>query len=303
VVMPAYNAERYLIPAARSVLAQSMSDLQLMIVDDGSIDGTLDLARSIPDPRVRTITIENGGAARARNAGVRASAPAEFVAFQDADDLWDPEKLEVQLRFMTGHPELVAVGCRMRYISPDGRPLGVTGSVLDRHGLGDVAAGRLFPFPMPSFLLRVSTFTEMHGFDESLRFGSEDLDFCARLAQRGPLQCVPHTLGSVRIHATSAMARDRRRILLAARFVEQRIAASERGSGLSWEEFVRTYRPNWRQRRADWRQLLYRAAAVHHAEGNHLRFALNAAGAVLVSPLSTLRRFRMQKRRGSSADL
>jgi glycosyltransferase involved in cell wall biosynthesis len=296
VIMPAYNAERYLLQAASSVLEQTVRELQLVIVDDGSSDNTLAVARSIDDDRVRVLTVSNGGPARARNTGVAAAVPAPYIAFQDADDVWDREKLETQLRFIEEHAELVAVGSWMRYISPGGKRLGRTGGVLDAHALRQVAAGRHFPFPTPSILVRRSAFIRLNGFDESFRYGSEDLDFCARLAQLGPLQCVPQTLGSVRIHAQSAMARDRWRILLAARFVERRMAGGDLETNGTLEEFMVSYRPDWSERRANWKQLLYRAAAVHHAEGNRVRALGYGTASMIVAPVYTFKRLVRQKR-------
>jgi glycosyltransferase involved in cell wall biosynthesis len=93
VVVPAYNAERTLAETIDSVFAQSAQDFELLIVDDGSTDGTLELARSFEvDPRVRVIHQQNTGLAGARNAGIRA-AGGRFVAFLDSDDLWMPEFL------------------------------------------------------------------------------------------------------------------------------------------------------------------------------------------------------------------
>ncbi|CAN5152756.1 hypothetical protein BH23GEM2_BH23GEM2_11670 [soil metagenome] len=295
VIMPAYNAEKYLLQAAASVLEQTVRELQLVIVDDGSSDNTLQIARSIRDQRVHVLSVTNGGPARARNAGVTAAAPAPYVAFLDADDLWDPAKLETQLQVMEQQPELVGVGSRMRYISPTGKPLGHTGTILDEARLRRVAEGKLFPFPLSSFVVRREVFAELNGFDESFRHpGSEDLDFCARLAQCGPIQCVPRTLGSYRIHVESAMGRHRSRILLEARFVVRRIAERKNGGDLTWENFVKSYNPTWHERRVNWTHILYRCAAVHHAEGNRLRAVGFGIAGLIVAPIATVKRLVQQ---------
>ena len=123
------------------------------------------------------------------------------MAFLDADDSWDSEKLLEQTRFLAADPTLVGAGCLMRYVSSSGKVLGETGQTLQPTDLRRVAAGELFPFPMSSLIVRRSALERSGLFDESFRHaGSEDLDFLARLASAGPLQCVPRVLGSYRIH-------------------------------------------------------------------------------------------------------
>ena len=101
IVMPAYNAERYIEKTINSVQSQTYQDWQLVVVDDCSTDNTVTVVKSIAaqDPRVSLIELENnfGGPAGPRNVGV-AAAKTEYVAFLDADDIWHPEKLEAQLR-------------------------------------------------------------------------------------------------------------------------------------------------------------------------------------------------------------
>jgi glycosyltransferase involved in cell wall biosynthesis len=94
-VIPAYNAERYLREAAESALRQSLPPCEIVIVDDGSTDGTADLAATLGNP-IRLIRQARRGAAAARNAAVAAST-GELVAFLDADDIWEPDKLKLQM--------------------------------------------------------------------------------------------------------------------------------------------------------------------------------------------------------------
>ncbi len=101
VVMPAYNAARYIEEAIRSVLSQGWSNLEVVVVNDGSKDGTAAVVRAIADPRVRVIDQPNGGVSSARNAGIE-EARGEFIAFLDADDALEPgaieQKMEALLR-------------------------------------------------------------------------------------------------------------------------------------------------------------------------------------------------------------
>lgn len=100
IVMPAHNAADFIDDAIHSVLGQSYGNWELLIVDDASTDKTLEVVKQFGDERIRVIKcLRNGGAAKARNRGVRASK-GKFLCFLDADDLWQPDKLERQLAFM-----------------------------------------------------------------------------------------------------------------------------------------------------------------------------------------------------------
>jgi len=102
VIIPCYNNKPYLRECLDSVLNQTFSDYEVIVVDDGSTDGTGEIIQSYL-PRVRYLRQSNQGPAAARNAGIEA-ASGEYIAFQDADDLWYPEKLEMQLKFMEANP-------------------------------------------------------------------------------------------------------------------------------------------------------------------------------------------------------
>jgi glycosyltransferase involved in cell wall biosynthesis len=105
IVVPAYNAEAFLEATIRGVLAQTFTDFELLILDDGSTDATSEIARRhATDPRVRVIRHANRGMSATRNAGL-AMSRSEFVALLDADDVWHPRKLELQLAALAARPE------------------------------------------------------------------------------------------------------------------------------------------------------------------------------------------------------
>jgi glycosyltransferase involved in cell wall biosynthesis len=302
VIIPAFNASPYILEATRSVLAQSLSELELIVVDDGSTDDTREILAGISDPRLRVLADTNHGPAHARNQGCRAARAVGYLAFLDADDSWDVDKLLEQTRFLEANPELLAAGCFMRYVSSSGRVLGETGQTLKPADLRRVATGELFPFPMSSLIVKQSALTRAGLFDESFRYpGSEDLDFVSRLAMEGPMQCVPRVLGCYRVHPDSAMARERVRINFEARFVRQRIARRAQGGELTWEEFRASHRPTWGERRRDLVEVWYRSAALWHGEGRRLRAFAYGGLALLASPWYTVRRLyrqRLRKRAG-----
>ena len=118
VVVPAYNSERYLGEALRSVLSQTRAPSELIMVDDGSSDGTASVARSFGDD-VRYVRQPNGGIGSARNRGVEL-ASGEHIAFLDADDLWEPGKLQRQLAALEEGPQLDMVFGHVRqFVSPE----------------------------------------------------------------------------------------------------------------------------------------------------------------------------------------
>ena len=124
VLMPAYNALPYLREAVESVLSQTFSNFEFLIVDDGSTDGSggvLD-EYAAADPRVRVIHRPNGGYTSALNLLVE-HAQSEFVARMDADDVCRPGRLEKQLDYLRRHPDCAVVGSRYRAIDEDGDPL------------------------------------------------------------------------------------------------------------------------------------------------------------------------------------
>ncbi len=108
VIIPAYNSERYIRLAIESVLCQSEQDFEIVVIDDGSTDGTLSIVKSLAeyDNRIRVITQPNSGKPSiARNAGIKNSS-GDFVCFLDADDLYFPNKLEKQLKVFQKYPHL-----------------------------------------------------------------------------------------------------------------------------------------------------------------------------------------------------
>jgi GT2 family glycosyltransferase len=96
VIVPAYNAEKTLLETIQSVLQQTLTDFELIVINDGSTDSTLALLATIEDPRLTVFSYENGGLSAARNRGIERSS-GEFITFADADDLWTPEKIESQV--------------------------------------------------------------------------------------------------------------------------------------------------------------------------------------------------------------
>lgn len=123
VVVPVFQSERYVADTLRSVLAQTLTDFEVIVVDDGSPDRSLAICRGFSDPRIRYVHQANGGLAAARNAGIRV-AGAPYVAFLDSDDLWEPEKLAHHVAHLDARPDVGVSYSFSAFVDEEGRRLG-----------------------------------------------------------------------------------------------------------------------------------------------------------------------------------
>src|SRR6516165_5199566 len=147
--MPVYNTEAYLTDSIDSILGQTFQDWELICVDDGSSDGSLEILRRYEraDSRVRVITRPHSGNYRARNAGM-ALARGRYIAAMDSDDVALPERLCRQVDYMESHPDCVGLGAAVRIVGPDLMPIKeelppLDHETIDRRALaGDGAAIR-----------------------------------------------------------------------------------------------------------------------------------------------------------------
>ena len=209
VIMPAYNVEPYIEESLRSALAQTLTDLEVLVVDDGSRDRTADAVRPLAeaDTRIRLIRQENRGLAGARNTALRA-ARSPLFALLDSDDVWMPDFLEKQVAILKAHPDVDIVTGNGRVLGgrddgqlarpyPDERPVPDLATII-----GDERS----VFIMSVFRRRV--YDTIGPFDESMRT-NEDYDFWLRAAIAGFRFARNDTpLGLYRVRADSLSAND-----------------------------------------------------------------------------------------------
>jgi glycosyltransferase involved in cell wall biosynthesis len=199
VVIPLYNKVRHIARAINSVLAQTIGDFELIVVDDGSTDGSGDIVRQYTDPRIRLITQDNGGVSVARNRGIQ-EAHAELVAFLDADDEWQLSFLERTLSAISRFDEAVAVFSNFVFVDPNKtRVVAVRCDenslpwliddyfrFLLYHGLGMCSS---------CVIIKRKAFIKAGGFPDGRKAG-EDLDTWFRLACVGKIVFVPQVLAT-----------------------------------------------------------------------------------------------------------
>lgn len=186
VISPVYNVGRYLAETIESVLGQTFADFEYLIVDDGSSDDTVALARSFEarDPRIRVLEADHGGSSQARNLGI-VEAVGSCIAFCDGDDRWHPTFLERSLTVLESAPATVgATFCAFHHIDEQGRG----GAKTQVAGPGDYDAQRTLAGHCPQgngscLVLRRSCFDEAGLFDEDL-FNCVDFDMWMRIHLR-----------------------------------------------------------------------------------------------------------------------
>lgn len=215
VMMPVYNAEKYLDESLNSALNQSFSDITILVINDGSSDNSKLIAGTIAtrDPRITLIEVPHRGLATALNTGLKLSQ-TEWIARMDADDIMDPRRLEFQMRFAKEHPDADVIACRVdafpeelvtegfrRYLAWQNRSLTHDEIIADLF--------RESPICHPSVIIRRTTILQVGGYRAI--DGPEDYDLWLRLAVIGArFAKLPDRLHHWRVHPGSLSRCDRR---------------------------------------------------------------------------------------------
>lgn len=217
VIIPTFNAGHFIAESVQSVLAQSMGDLEVIIVDDGSTDDTQDVLVSLRDPRIKILRFSsNQGIGMSRNEGLRA-AKGEFIAFNDADDRWLPDKLEKQVGIMENEPEVGAIFTDFVRFSATGGyadsqftfypELARVPSVPTRCGNGKRITGdpflelikfSVFPTWLQTMLFRANSVKNIYF--PPVRRATDDLHYCFRVFARALVAYIAEPLVEVRRH-------------------------------------------------------------------------------------------------------
>lgn len=203
VVLPTFNAARYLKDSIESVLHQTLRSIRVLIIDDGSTDDTAEVVDGIRarDHRVLYFRQDNGGIVSALNAGLKL-CEAPYIARQDADDLSDPNRLERQLAYMQSNPDCVALSCLARHIDANGSLLSTVTTLKDLSIADDDSIPANEPYLLhPMLMMRTADIMRIGGY--RYVYNAEDSDLYWRLEEQNRLHILPEVLGSYRLHASS----------------------------------------------------------------------------------------------------
>ncbi|MEH2390190.1 MAG: glycosyltransferase [Nostoc sp.] len=201
VIIPAYNSEKTIKETIESVLNQTFANFELIIINDGSQDSTVDVITQIQDSRIRLFSYPNAGGNVSRNRGLHL-AVGEFVSFLDADDLWTPDKLQSQFKALQEDVTAKVAYSWADYINPNGKFLlsgkriNVNGNVYENLLVNNFLENGSNPLICRKALITLG------GFNESLS-AAQDWDMWLRLASKFDFICVPSVQILYRISANS----------------------------------------------------------------------------------------------------
>jgi glycosyltransferase involved in cell wall biosynthesis len=209
VVMSVFNGQRYLAQAVQSLLGQTFTDFELIVIDDGSTDETPNLLERLAakDARIRVVSHENCGLTRSLNKGIRLGK-GEFIARMDADDVSLPDRLARQVEFMEARPEVVAAGGQILVIDEDDDPIAFGANPEEHDELVAMIRRGATPIVHPTAMVRADALRRVGGYDERFRV-AQDFDLWLRLSEIGELANLSQVLLVYRSHERSVTGRSR----------------------------------------------------------------------------------------------
>lgn len=289
IIMPMYNALPFAKDAIASILGQSFRDFELLIIDNGSTDGSLEYVESISDSRVRVLQERERGAGRALTAGIFAGR-GELLAVMDADDVAHPDRIRTEVEFLQAHPDIILVGTRFAFLvgsaiipvppQPkeheairralmEGRPVICNPSTMFRADIAKTLGGHQLPGP------------------------GHDVDFFLRMTEVGKVANIPALLHYYRLHAASNSIVKMAEVN---RFHGFSIACAKARAKGQDEPDISKFSQDWDRRSllarlaelADAKSLeLYRRAVVMRTRNQHLGSFGASIVAALLSPRRT----------------
>jgi len=204
IIIPVFNSEKYIGEALDSVFSQTFRDYEIIVIDDGSKDGTAEILEK-HKKRIKYFYQENRGLAAARNEGIRLSV-SPYLAFLDADDLFLPDKVRIQNDFLDIHPGHAMVFSDFEYFGEAHSRKPVPDCF--KTGEGDLFLDLLQGncIPVPTTLIRRECFREVGMFDESF-LALEDYDLVLRVSKHKKIGFIDKILARIRLHSEN-MSRD-----------------------------------------------------------------------------------------------
>jgi glycosyltransferase involved in cell wall biosynthesis len=310
VVMAVYNGERFVRETIDSVLNQTFAEFELVAVDDGSTDSSLEILNAYTrnDSRVVIVRQNHGGLPAALNAGIR-HAKYDLIARIDSDDRMLPNRLERQVAFLEPRPE-IAVACSDCYfLDITGKRIGQSSCVVDvERGRRERNPGLFLDFAHPTVMMRKKVLQEVGGYREDLSYG-EDRHLWGYLVTRGySIECQHEFLTEFRLHGGSmTMNRAQQQHEISSWINTNVVRLLEGKPELSREEFRA-----WKQQQPfatkvrdhlDFKSIHnFKRATRFYGEGKYLQCAFSLAAAVTLNPGRMIKRIasRMQAIEGEA---
>jgi glycosyltransferase involved in cell wall biosynthesis len=269
VIIPTYNRAHLIGASIASVLAQTYTNFELIVVDDGSTDDTEQQVHGFNDPRINYINQENKGRSHARNCALDL-ARGRYIAFLDSDDLFLPDKLALQVAYLDSHPHVGMVYTSAYCIDYSGNALSdrylasVSGKIYK-----SIAFFRPVTITLPTVMARRELFAEVGGFDVQMhRF--EDTDMWRRISKVTHIAALPEFTCKLRTHTDNSLAEQRPdQIISSLNYYAQKIlhedagmgrVSMRRGLGGLYYYYGRAFLtiPEWRDAGADLLRTAYR---------------------------------------------
>lgn len=203
IILPVFNGGKYLRDAIASILSQTFKDFELIILNDGSTDSSLEIIRSLAsqDPRIVVVNRENRGLVATLNEGI-ALAKAAYIARMDADDIALQDRLIQQIQYMADHPQVVALGTGYTLIDEDENLIKSFRPESENNKLQSLALERSTPICHPTAIFVKSAFCSVGGYREHA-YLAEDLDLWLRLGEIGEIRNLPEVHLYYRQHGAS----------------------------------------------------------------------------------------------------
>lgn len=299
VIMPAYNAEKFIGEAIQSILDQTLQQFELIIVDDGSKDSTVDIIKKYQEKDNRIVFIQNshGGACKARNDAV-AVAQYAWVAPMDADDIALPNRLERMLKAAEADPEVVVWGTYFYQINVNGKIIGeVHNGPTSRDEFYAIDRSKsVIMVTNPTSMFKKDIFLKVGGYNEQLS-AAQELELWDRMAEHGPILVINEPLLKYRLHGSS-ISTDRyfeQRMLHG--FAPARYKARQNNRELSLAEYIQEYKSkpfhvSMIRYIKNTGQFYYRNAGVQISEGKRIQALGSFALALMLDPVFTSNRLK-----------
>lgn len=303
VVLPVKDGAAFLAEAIDSVLGQSLDDLELIIVDDGSVDDSPTIAARAAerDPRVIVTHSSGSGVAAALNTGI-ALASSAWIGRLDADDVALPQRFARHLELAAGRDDVVAWAGWAEAVDVQGHPISAMyqGPLTEEEFRRQHAAGQLRPIHTTMMISRIAL-ERVGGYDPTVD-RAQDIELWDRLGELGIILTVPEVVTRVRVHADSATSRNLAGTLQVHRFVAARRRARKQGTDLTFDAFRRAEGAQGPVRSLPRRMGVaarerYRAAGVAYAAGRRWQALRCLVVATAIAPVVVLPRLWQQMTR------